>query len=587
VSNTPPEGRRLTVVNGSGETATARRARETQERFEAKEAAKRQATAAAEKRRAEARATWQGFDDPDMPAVQLDSDPQAIRALGQLIDSGALSDTYVRAGNVVTVERPSGLDREEDEPDQVITIVDTDVLHRKLALETRCYEVASEKLPDGTRTSVPREVTPKTHVSRAVLSRKNWPNLQPLRAIVTAPTFRPGGGLVQDPGYDAAAQVIYAPLLDMERVDPVPSAAELWTAKAFIHESLLPNFPWVAQSRTNYIGMLVTPLIRSFLGNTVVPMLAIDATSPGTGKSLLASILKSVYSGSIRPWVPKDDEMRKAITSLLVENGGQVVVLDNVGKGETVDHPSLAMLLTARVWSDRILQESLSVRLPNDRLWIVTGNALSIGGDIASRTVLVRLDARDPEPSKRPTSNFALGDLEEWLTDPKHRAELLRHLLVLVQGWISDGAERVETPMRTFTPWASATAGFLRWMGETDKFLGNAASLVESDEEEAELGAFYARWHALFGEVRVKAVDLYESARPDGSGRSPKDWQSTYLVRRKDGQILPAKSLGLALKSERGRFRGGFRLNGFHDTHTKVWSYSVTPHDAPVPEGAQ
>ncbi|WP_432050281.1 hypothetical protein [Verrucosispora sp. NA02020] len=579
--------RHLQVV-GKPESDTARRARETHERHLAKQAEKAERATKAEHRRAEIKARADQRAANGQPRVLLDTDPAAIRAIAGAIDDGAIPDTYVRAGAVVVVETPSGAIATDDDPTQIITLVDHTRLARLLADHTFTYELVKEKLADGDTEMVETEATPKSHVASAALSSAHWPKLSPLTGIVTTPVFRPDdGSLVQEAGYDPATGLIYAPKLPLPVVPDLPTREQLAEARAFLLDKLLADFPWVGPSRANFIGMLVAPLLRPYLGGVPVPLAAVDATSPATGKSLLTTIMTKVFSGYTRPWVGDDVELRKVITSILVDKGGAVVCLDNVGKAETVDQPTLAALLTATVWSDRILGVSTTVRVPNDRVWFVTGNSLSIGGDIASRTVLIRLDAQMPNPAGRAPSTFVLGDLEEWLGDPVNRATVLYHLLVLVRGWIVAGANRVETPMRTFTPWASATAGFLAWLREPG-FMTNAGSLHEVDEEEAQYGAFYSRWHELFADEQLTAKQLHESAMPKTEwSNEGKDWKGTFLVRRKDGQVPSAVGLGKMLASERGRYRGGFRLNGFYDPDTKIWSYSVTPMTAAVPDGAQ
>lgn len=517
------------------------------------------------------------------PAIELRSDPESIRTVKALINDNVLPHTYVRAGAVVAVETPSGAIATDDAPPQVIVSVDHKRLARLLAEHTYTYEIRYRKLPDGGSMPIQVEAMPKRDVAASALADTEWPNLRPLIGIVTAPVFRPDGTIVQESGYDPETHLIYAPKLPLKPVPDIPSDDEMRAARRFIRRELLADFPWVEESRANYIGVLIAPLMRSYLGGVLVPLVAIDATSPATGKSLLSQIMTRVYSGYMRPWVSDDDELRKVVTSILIDQGGAVVVFDNVGTGEIIKQPALAQLLTNAVWSDRVLGGSKSPLVPNDRVWIVTGNALSIGGDFASRTVLVRLDAQMPNPDLRPVSTFALGDLEQWLTDPVNRATLLHHLLVLVRGWIVAGAPRIETPMRTFAPWASATAGFLDWLGEPG-FLKNRASLVEVDEEESMYGAFYAKWHEHFGDEVVTTTKLRDSVTPDPTfGATTHDWKGTFLTRKRDGQIPSASGLGKMLTAERGRFRGGYRLNGHFDSHSKTWSYSVTP----APEVAQ
>lgn len=574
----PPPALTLLAGGGKPETATARAARERHERYLAKEAEKADKAAKAQAVRDQIKAR-NAAAARGLPRVQLGSDPESIRTITATINDNTLPDTYVRAGTVVAVETPSGAVATEDTPPQIIVNVDQKRLARLLADHTFTFEMRNKKLPDGESELVEVEAMPKDAVAASALANTNWPRLRPLNGIVTAPVFRPDGTLVQEPGYDPVTALIYAPKLPLKTVPERPTNDELRAARTFLLDALLHDFPWVGPSRANYIGLLVAPLLRTYLGGVLVPLGAIDATSPATGKTLLTQIMTSIYSGHTRPWVDDDVELRKAITSILVDQGGAIVCLDNVGKAETVDQPTLAALLTSKVWSDRLLGWSTSVRVPNDRVWIVTGNALSIGGDIASRAVLVRLDAEMPDPDLRPSSKFALGDLEQWLTAPDNRATVLYHLLVLVRGWIVVGASAVETSMRTYTPWASATAGFLDWLKEPG-FLTNRSALAEADDEESTYGAFYARWYELFGDRVVKTTDLRNSAVPDYNGSTECDWKDTFLVRKRDGQIPSASGLGKMLTAERGRYRGGYRLNGHFDTHTKVWSYSVSPAPA-------
>ncbi len=569
----------MTVISGSGdgESRTAREARERHERFQAKQAERADRKKKADLDRRRLRDWNLAVADRGAPRIKLDTDPDSIRTLTAAINNNILPDTYCRTGAVVSVEAPSGTVATDEAPPLVIVPVDSRRLARLLAQHTFTYEMKPLRLADGEAELVEVEAMPKEGVSNATLAATTWPGLRPLGGIVTAPVFRPDGTLVQEPGYDPVTALIYAPKLPLAWVPDHPTNEQLKTARGFLLDALLHDFPWVGPSRANYIGMLVAPLMRAYLGGEVLtPLGAIDACSAGTGKTLLTLIMTGIYSGYTRAWVADDVELRKAITSILVDEGGGVVVLDNVGKGDVVDQPTLSALLTTRVWSDRILGGSTSARVPNDRVWFVTGNALSIGGDNASRAVPIRLDANMPNPDQRATSKFALGDLELWLNNPTNKATVLHHLLVLMRGWINAGAERIETPMRGFTPWASATAGFLKWLGQPG-FMTNRHWLVETDEEETSYGAFYSRWHELFGGEEKRVVDLRASAVPDHNGATQCDWKDTFLVRKRDGQLPSAAGLAKMLSAERGNYRGGYRLNGHYDTHSKTWTYSVTP----------
>ncbi len=93
-----------------------------------------------------------------------------------------------------------------------------------------------------------------------------------------------------------------------------------------------------------------------------------------------------------------DDEWRKRVTSVLRE-APAIVVLDNVTT--TLDSGALAALLTSEFWSDRILGSSRLVTFPNRTLWIVTGNNISMSGEL---TPPHRADASAQRRAARPAA---------------------------------------------------------------------------------------------------------------------------------------------------------------------------------------
>jgi hypothetical protein len=556
------------------ESKADKRAREVQQRHRERMAIK----AAAEARKAARIEQLRQLNDEnprrDKPQVLLRTDPEQIEAVTDAMNLGHLPEVYVSAGQPVVVERPSASVQDDDAPNKVFTIVGPNRLRRMLATNTYGYRLVNRSV-DGEKVTVEEEILPTLEICRDVLSTLEWPKLRPLYGIASAPFFRPDGALVQTPGYDEATGLIYEPLLQLPPIPDRPTENQVRIAKDFILGDLLGDFPFVDHaSKANYVGILISPILRPFLNGALVPMGAIDAKSQATGKTLLCMIVTKLYSGYTRAWMDDENELRKAITSILLDKGGAAIVLDNVPKGTVVDSATLSAMLTMRVWSDRELGSNSAgsaIRVPNDRTWLVTGNSLSIGGDNASRSLLIQLDAKMPNPELRPTSQFKLGDLEEWLQVPDNRARVLYHLLVLVRAWIVDGAPRVETPMRTFTPWASAAHGFVKWLGLKD-FAKNAKHLSANDPEENMWQAFYASWFRIFKSNPVSAAQLVASATPDEHGSTLKDWGETFL-RNKRGLIPVPSALGRMLPNDVDTWHGEYQLKGTQDSHTKVWSF--------------
>lgn len=508
------------------------------------------------------------------PAIPINTEPDAITGITDAIADGAIPDTYVRGGTLVQVAEVSGHTIAEQPLTLTRTIqsISPDSLRRLLARHANVYRNKPTKGGGVIHVSA----SPAVATCKAVLTETRWPDVPPLVNLVGAPVLRPDGTILQDHGYDPATRLYHAPQIAIPRVPDYPDIVDVQRAQRFVLTLVLGDFPWATPADlANYLALLISPILRPYIGG-VMPLGAISAADRGSGKTLLADIIGSLYGATVRPWVSDDDELRKAITSTLMSSNA-VVVFDNVGEYDTVDTPSLAKLLTSPVWDDRILGRSEEARLVNDRLWLVTGNNIRFGGDIAQRTVLVHLDPNCPRPDLR--TGFLIPDLDEWLENPDNRAKLLHSLLVLVRAWIVAGAPREDHPMRSFRRWACAMGGFLAHHG-LDGFLTNKAELEAQDDEASSWAAFLATWYTKFGGAPKVASDVLASAQTvPGFTFGDDPWNGTFVTRA-NGTLPTAKGLGMMLGSRRGRFFGDLVLHGDYDTKRKVWYYRVDRYES-------
>jgi hypothetical protein len=310
-------------------------------------------------------------------------------------------------------------------------------------------------------------------------------------------------------------------------------------ARAFLLERFLVDFPWTGKAdRANYLALLVSPALRPFL-RCLTPFGIVTASMPGSGKTILTAAIGLSYGQRVLSWPDSDDELRKSITAVMAEPVGEVV-FDNLAEGAVIDSPILARLITDHTWSDRRLGSSSNVAYPNDRLWLATGNNLAVGGDMASRTVLVRLDPDMPHPEER--SGFTIPDLPQWIMEQANRRTLLRHVLTLVVDWCANGAPQAEgVTMRQFTPWARAVRGFLAHH-EIEGFLTNIDQVRAVDETDQEWSAFLARWWHLRKDTPLLANELLASAQAVMTDEDV--WQGTFITGRNGRIRTPSPSAG-------------------------------------------
>jgi hypothetical protein len=314
--------------------------------------------------------------------IRVGTPPETIRALTTAVDARIIPDTYVTDGAPVAAAplRPP-------------------------LLASLLAEHADVRRPETDKNNQPIEVevSPPSPVLAAVLARRCWPGLPVLRRILSTPVLRPDGTLLQQPGYDPATGFYLATKTRLDPVPEHPTPAQVADARQFLLEKFLRDFPWRSTAdRANYLALLVTPIVRPFT-RSLAPFGLIEASMPGSGKTILAGCVGLLVGQRVLTWPDSEEELRKAITTVLADQIG-VVVFDNLTEGTVIDSAVLARLVTERTWTDRRLGTNTAATYPNDRLWLATGNNLRTGGDMASAPCGSASTPTAPAPKPAPGS---------------------------------------------------------------------------------------------------------------------------------------------------------------------------------------
>ncbi|WIX78678.1 hypothetical protein QRX50_46320 [Amycolatopsis carbonis] len=508
------------------------------------------------------------------PRVRVGEDPEAIRVLTDAVNRRIIPETYVSDGAPVVVEEISGAADPATAEDDVALPIVASVLKPPLLAGLLAEHAEVFRPKKVGENWVDTEVTPPGPVLGAVLARQSWPGLPVLRRIISTPVLRPDGTLLQEPGYDPATGFYLAGNHHLAPIPDHPTPQEVAQAREFLFERFLRDFPWRTDAdRANYLALLVTPLIRPFT-RALSPFGMIEASMPGSGKTILAGCVGLLVGQRVLTWTDSEDELRKSITTVLSDAVG-VIVFDNLAEGAVVDSAVLARLVTERTWSDRKLGTNAAATFPNDRLWLATGNNLRTGGDMASRSVWVRLDPNCPRPETR--TGFTIPNLDTWILDPANRATVLRHVLILILDWTAHGASPATAvpQMRQFTPWARHLGGFLEHHGVRG-FLTNADATRDLDDEDAEWRSFFLTWEELHGDRHMTAQDLRISGEPT-AGTDP--WAGTFPVT-PSGKPLTTKSLGRKLAGQVDRWHTDVVLRSEVDSHRNCKTYWVVRNDS-------
>jgi hypothetical protein len=171
------------------------------------------------------------------------------------------------------------------------------------------------------------------------------------------------------------------------------------------------------------IALALTIVERSLLDAR--PQFLVTGDMPGGGKSTLINMLLASVTGHPAPasaWTDDEEERKKAIFSFC-RAAAPGIVFDNVKRGTVIDCPHLAKLATTAEIRDRVLGESRDEDAPAKTVIILNGNAVSVRGDLSSRTLVIMIESPSADPAGRA---FEHEDPIAWTID--HRIEILRHL---------------------------------------------------------------------------------------------------------------------------------------------------------------
>jgi hypothetical protein len=123
-------------------------------------------------------------------------------------------------------------------------------------------------------------------------------------------------------------------------------------------------------------------------------------------------------------------------------------VWDNIPRGTAISCPTIDKVLTAEQFSDRVLGESTSLTVPATTIMVFTGNNISPRGDLASRSLSVRIAVDRADPENRP---FTHSDPVAWTLD--HRGAILGALYTILLGNPRHQQAVKEPPKTRFKAW--------------------------------------------------------------------------------------------------------------------------------------
>ena len=338
-----------------------------------------------------------------------------------------------------------------------------------------------------------RRINAPEQAADTYLARAGRWRLPKLWSVISAPTLRPDGTVLQRPGYDEETATWYDPgEVAYPTVPERPTREDAERALQLLVEAFA-SFPFVSDAdRSVFLAMLLTALVRRSMPHA--PLGAFTAPTSSSGKTLLADLISIVATGIRAPamkFPDADEEGPKVALSALME-GDPIILIDNVERPLQGDW--LCTLLTSETYRGRLLGKSEMVSAPSASLWLATGNNLVLVGDLRTRALICRIDPQSEHPEQR---GFA-DDIKQ--TMAKRRPEMVAAGLTVMRAFIATG-QRVSDfvkPWGRFEAWTDLVRAPLVWLDRADP-CQTIKSIEKDDPERADLLRMLIAWKLAFG----------------------------------------------------------------------------------------
>lgn len=423
--------------------------------------------------------------------IIIDNDMEAVTnyAIAALLSSKA-DVLFQRAGKLVVV-RAAEIRRSSQATASGPSVAAIETPHLR-----ELFSSAAKWTSVSTTGSV-TETIPPDWVAKTAMARPAWADVPVLEAVSEIPIVRADGVVVQEKGYDAGSGVLFLPPPGVEyrKVPESPSKEEVDAAVHVLRDPLC-DFHWSApEGGAAALAATLTIVARHAIHGPC-PLFHFGAPTPGSGKTLLASVCAMMATGrlpSILTASADETETQKRVMSLGMA-GDSVILLDNL-EGSFGSPTMSAILTSPATYRDRMLGGNTMGTVPMRAVWFSNGNNTQWTGDIARRVVPIEQDPGVEKPEDR--TDWVYGDLKHHVAEA-HPNLVYAALVILRAHAVAGRPDCVERKMGSFEAWDRVVRSAIVWATGQDPCAGRAAVAETSDSSSQDLAQVLAAWQAAY-----------------------------------------------------------------------------------------
>ena len=267
--------------------------------------------------------------------------------------------------------------------------------------------------------------------------------------IATLPIVLEDGTLLASRGLDRQRGLVFRIPPELCALMPKPEACtELAVAEAmrFLTDEFLADVATDYIGKCTLLALALTVIERALLPER--PTFFVKAGRRGGGKTTTIMMILMAVTGarpSAAAWSTAEEERRKALISYLME-AVPTIVWDNIPRGTQISCPHIEKACTTAHYSDRKLGFNELLSVAASSIHVFTGNNIAPKGDLASRSLQIRLEVDRADPENRP---FKHPDPVGWTE--ANRGRILKALYTIMLG--NPALKSKVAPQTRFKKW--------------------------------------------------------------------------------------------------------------------------------------
>jgi putative DNA primase/helicase len=398
------------------------------------------------------------------------------------------------------------------------------------------------------------DVDPPLQLVRMVLSRERKWGFPRVAGIITTPTLRADGSLLDTPGYDAISELYLMPGIKLPPIPPAPTREEGRAALKLLKDELFAEFSFKQRSPPIDLAVALAGLLTALLRGSLptAPIVLITATAPGTGKSYLVDVISTVATGHLCPVITtsrNSEETEKRIGAVLL-SGSTIVSFDNLT--HDLESEILCHVAERPVVRVRILGRSEMPLCECRTALFATGNNVAFKGDMVRRGILCRLEALEARPELHEYQNDVLARVHT------ERGKYVAAALTAVRAYLAAGSPKVCSPFGSYYRWDALVRSPLVWLSESDP-VNSIEEIRKNDQTLSELLELFSMWEGFllldmaYTAARIIEIAEETTAPPSGFRPELKAFLLKVATARGNPGVVSPKRLGKWLRKNSGR----------------------------------